>query len=263
MKITALVENTCHMDNICAEHGLSLYIQTAHHNILFDMGQGDAFVRNAQTLGIDLAAVDIAFLSHGHYDHGGGLATFLACNTTAPVYLNQKACAPYYHGSERFIGVDSALATSDRLRFTGETCIIDDTLHLHACNTRLLVHPIDAAGLSKLCDGMLQAEDFQHEHYLSIFEDGKHVLISGCSHKGIVNIVDWFQPDILIGGFHLKDIDPEGAEAHRLDDISDALLHYPTAYYTCHCTGTAQYARMQAIMGDQLHYLSCGQTITL
>ena len=77
MKITALTENTSVNENIGAEHGLSLYIETDGHKILFDMGQTDMFERNAKTLCIDLSEVDIAVLSHGHYDHGGGLARFL------------------------------------------------------------------------------------------------------------------------------------------------------------------------------------------
>ena len=91
MKITVLMENTAARETLAAEHGLSLYIQTAHRNILFDMGQTDAFARNAQALGIDLAQVDTAVLSHGHYDHGGGLEKFLEINKTAPIYINLYA----------------------------------------------------------------------------------------------------------------------------------------------------------------------------
>ena len=92
MKITALVENTvsgqrAEQLGLGREHGLSLYIEACGHRILFDMGQSDLFARNAAALGVDLAAVDLAVLSHGHYDHGGGLARFLELNGAAPVYL--------------------------------------------------------------------------------------------------------------------------------------------------------------------------------
>ena len=106
MKITALTENTPFNDNISAEHGLSLYIETEKHNILFDMGQTSLFAENAKKLGIDLTKVDIAVLSHGHYDHGGGLTEFLKINKTAPVYINRYAFGDYYNGTEKYIALE-------------------------------------------------------------------------------------------------------------------------------------------------------------
>ena len=95
MKITALIENTS-ARGLPTEHGLSLFVETAEHKFLFDMGQTDLFARNAETLGIALSKVDFAVLSHGHYDHGGGLNTFLALNDHAPVYMSRYAFEPHY-----------------------------------------------------------------------------------------------------------------------------------------------------------------------
>ena len=73
MKLCTLLENTACRNDLTAEHGLSLYMETGNHKILFDMGQSDAFAANAHKLHIDLTQVDTAILSHGHYDHSGGL----------------------------------------------------------------------------------------------------------------------------------------------------------------------------------------------
>jgi 7,8-dihydropterin-6-yl-methyl-4-(beta-D-ribofuranosyl)aminobenzene 5'-phosphate synthase len=91
MKITALIENTTADKKLKANHGLCLYIETDKHKLLFDMGANDLFLRNAEQLGIDIKAVDTAVISHGHFDHGGGLQQFLQNNDKAKVYINQNA----------------------------------------------------------------------------------------------------------------------------------------------------------------------------
>lgn len=204
IQITALVENTSADPRLGAEHGLSLYIETGAHHILFDMGQTALYAANARALGVDLAGVDLAVLSHGHYDHGGGLAHFLAANPGAPVYLSRYAFEPHYHGSTKNIGLEPALAQNLRLRFTGETTPLGDGLTLYACNARPRHHDLGSFGLTTVRDGAFVAEDFRHEQYLLIEQAGKRVLISGCFHKGILDLVEWFRPDVLVGGFHFS-----------------------------------------------------------
>lgn len=204
IQITALVENTSADPRLGAEHGLSLYIETGAHHILFDMGQTALYAANARALGVDLAGVDLAVLSHGHYDHGGGLAHFLAANPGAPVYLSRYAFEPHYHGSTKNIGLEPALAQNLRLRFTGETTPLGDGLTLYACNARPRRHDLGSFGLTTVRDGAFVVEDFRHEQYLLIEQAGKRVLISGCFHKGILDLVEWFRPDVLVGGFHFS-----------------------------------------------------------
>lgn len=264
MKITVLLENTACRSNLLAEHGLSLYIQTAEHRILFDMGQTDAFARNAEALGIDLSGVDIAVLSHGHYDHGGGLARFLEINDHAPVYVNRRAFGDYYHGPDKYIGIAKSLRTHARLRRADDSLAIDDTLSLHACNAAPLIRPIESFGLSEVVNGAHTPDRFAHEQYLLIREGGKKTVISGCAHKGVVNIARWFEPDVLIGGFHLTKLDPENPpQRTQLESIAGELLAGDAVYYTGHCTGAAVFGFLSQRMGSRLHALSAGMSFEI
>lgn len=120
MKVTVLIENTALREDLTAEHGLSLLIETGSHTILFDAGQTGAFADNAQKLGIDLSKVDFCILSHGHYDHGGGMARFLELNRRAKVYVNENAFGAYHNGVRKYIGLDLRLRESPRLVLTGD-----------------------------------------------------------------------------------------------------------------------------------------------
>jgi 7,8-dihydropterin-6-yl-methyl-4-(beta-D-ribofuranosyl)aminobenzene 5'-phosphate synthase len=252
MKITALLENTTERDDMQTEHGLSLYIETETHKILFDMGQSDLFAKNAETLGLDLSAVDIAVLSHGHYDHGGGLEAFLQINQKAPVYIHETAFGAYYNGTEKYIGLNKALQGSRRLVFTKKTAALSANLLLTDCNDLGWIH--DSWGLNRREGERFLSDDFLHEQYLLIQEGEKKILISGCSHKGILNIAAHFRPHVLIGGFHLnKETDPA-----RLRKLAETLLQGNTLYYTGHCTGASQFDIMKCVMGSSLQPLSTG-----
>lgn len=260
MKLWVLVENTACSEDFAAEHGLSLYLEAGHRRILFDMGQSAAFAHNAQKLGVDLSTVDTAVLSHGHYDHGGGIGTFLQQNTGAPVYLSRYAFEPHYGSGGKYVGLDLSLQGSDRLVFTADEQQLGDGLSLHSCNGLPRLQSIDPSGLYTLTGGKGEPEDFRHEQYLLIHEQGRRILISGCSHKGIADIVRWFRPDVLVGGFHLKHIPPEDA---AIDRIAAALLESDTVYYTGHCTGEGQFARLKQLMGDRLQAIRSGMVLEI
>lgn len=257
MIITALIENTSAC-GLPTEHGLSLFVETADCRFLFDMGQTDLFARNAEALGVDLNTADFAVLSHGHYDHGGGLETFLAINQKAPVYLSRYAFEPHYNGTEKYIGLDRHLAESKRLIFVDESTKIMEGLTLFNCLNAPKVMEFGSCGLNMMKDGRLTEEDFRHEQYLLVEENGKSILFSGCSHRGILNIMHWFRPDVLIGGFHFSKLPLD----ETLKGYAQELDTYPTAYYTGHCTGTEQYRFMQEHMRN-LHYLSTGDSIVI
>lgn len=256
MRITALLENTTERKDMQTEHGLSLFIETEHHRILFDMGQTELFSENAAALGIGLAEVDLAILSHGHYDHGGGLRKFFEINHHAPVYIHRDAFLPHYNGTEKYIGLDSTLKDHPQIIFTDDEYRIDTALTLYSCSSREKRHPPIPSGLNERVGDVFVPDDFRHEQYLLIQENDKRVLISGCSHKGILDIAEWFAPDVLVGGFHYSKLPLDG----DLANAAAELAAYPTAFYTCHCTGCEQYAFMKQSL-PSLQYLSCGQTI--
>lgn len=258
MKIISLLENTASDPRLGAEHGLSLYIEACGRKILVDTGETDLFAANAEALGVDLSQVDLAVLSHGHYDHGGGLRRFMELNAKAPIYVSQYAFDEYRDSKDKYIGIDPTLRESDRFVLVGEELSLGDGLTLYACNDRQKYVDMGSCGLTVVRDGVTLPDDFRHEQYLLIEENGKRVLISGCSHKGILNIVEWFTPDVLVGGFHFFPL--------PLDDTlvryAAYLEKFPTEFYTCHCTGEAQYAFMKPHM-SRLHYLSGGESIEM
>ena len=133
MKITVLLENTTKDKRLKTKHGLSLYISTQKHTLLFDLGPGKQFLKNAETLGIDVSEADAAIISHGHDDHGGGLKAFLSANSKATVYVRQSAFLPHYERGMKFannIGLDRKLIKHPRILYTGEWFTIDDELQV-------------------------------------------------------------------------------------------------------------------------------------
>lgn len=252
MKVTVLAENTACRADVTAQHGLSLFIETQGQKILFDMGQDDTFIRNGEALEINLAEADLAIVSHGHYDHGGGLEAFLKLNATAPVLIHEDAFGAYYNGTQKYIGLDRELRQHPRLVLTKGETQVSAGLRLSDCNEwNWCSNPW---GLNRREGEVFLPDDFRHEQYLVITEGNRRLLISGCSHKGIVNIARHFRPDVLIGGFHLN----KQEDASELNAIADELFSGNTVYYTGHCTGEKQFALLKERMGNRLRTLSAG-----
>ncbi|MBQ8164294.1 MAG: MBL fold metallo-hydrolase [Clostridia bacterium] len=258
MIIKVLTENRTSKEGFIPEHGLSLYIEVNGKKILFDMGKSDAFAKNAELLGVDLTEIDFAVLSHGHYDHGGGLKEFLKINDKSPVYVSRYAFGEHYaDNSARFIGVDKSLKENERLIFAGDYLTISDGFELFSFNDRERPFKTEAFALTAKIDGEFAEDDFRHEQYLMINENGRKILISGCSHKGILNIMEWTKPDVLVGGFHFFKVDTDGGKSEFLDNAARVLSGYGTSYYTCHCTGEVQFDYLKTKMNN-LEYISCG-----
>lgn len=259
MRVSVLIENTTRHSSLTAEHGLSLYIETGGKRILFDTGATGAFADNACKMGVDLSGVDALILSHGHYDHGGGIETFFRCNSTAPVYLSDRAFGEHYNGTGKYIGLPQQLRNHPRLIPVTDSMTLAPGVTVECCRDAVPQYPPEPFGLQIRKEGVLCPECFDHELYL-VVEEGKRICFSGCAHRGVENIVHWLTPDVLIGGFHFKQLRPGDP---RLDLAAERLLASPCEYYTCHCTGQEQYAYLKQRMGEKLHDLSTGDTLVL
>ncbi len=276
MRIVTLLENTACRTDVAIGHGLSQYIETATHNILFDMGPGTELAENAEKLGVDLAAVDIAVLSHGHNDHSGGLRKFFALNGHAKVYVHPAAFGSYWaveaDGSGKYLGLEDGLREEFANRFvkvSGVT-VIDDTLTLFDTVDGTFPAVDTSARLKEKTAEGYTPDRFAHEHNLIVREDGKTVVFGGCAHRGIVNIRDAAaailgrEPDALVSGFHLFNLTEGNEQGDALIRKTGAeLLHGSAVYYTGHCTGDHAYGILKDILGSRLQSISTGGTLVL
>lgn len=219
MKIKVLIENTTDSDLQC-EHGLSLYIEYKNKRILLDAGSTERFAENAKQMGVDLAAVDMAFLSHGHYDHSGGFGALVRENKSAPVYAMEQVIGGYYStsgGNLHGIGIPAEVMRCLKERFafvTGVTEVAQGiTLVPH--NTPGLEQIGERAGLyvqkgSALNSDMVP-DDFAHEMSLVLETDRGLVIFNSCSHGGVQNIIAEVKRALpgkklyaYVGGLHMK-----------------------------------------------------------
>lgn len=266
MRVTVLVENTTADPRLQGIHGLSLYVETRQHKLLMDVGPGTVFVENAEKLGIDLAQVDLCAVSHGHDDHGGGLGRFLQLNQKATVYLSRLAFGSYYAG-KKYIGLDPELKNHPRIRLLPATVRVDSQITLLSEIPGDALLPRANGGL--LCES--EPDTFAHEQVMLVEEGGRLLLLGGCAHRGIVNILEHVKqvmgryPDTVISGLHLA-AGGSGvcmADDAYLDQLAQALLATGAEFYSCHCTGREALEKLQLRMPGKLHAVSTGTVLQL
>ena len=212
MKIITLIENLVYQQGLFAEHGLSIYIETENRKILFDTGQTGLFLQNAGTLGISMEDIDCLVLSHGHYDHTGGLYPFLKINSKAKVYVKKDIFTPKYSGQSRFIGTPmNEVLLNNRLVFVESITEIADDIFIMP---DIQIHnSIDThfKGLNKEVGNELVPDEFEDELFIVIKQNEQLNIVTACAHRGITNIcttaTEHFKLPIglILGGFHMKD----------------------------------------------------------
>jgi 7,8-dihydropterin-6-yl-methyl-4-(beta-D-ribofuranosyl)aminobenzene 5'-phosphate synthase len=255
------------------EHGLALWIEVAGQRLLFDTGQGGALVANAEALGVALERADALILSHGHYDHTGGLPQLLARRPGLPVYLHPDVMAARYslRGGEA-----KAIDMPEDARAA---------LELQREALRWVTGPIELGegfGLS----GPIPRESGFEDTGGPFFKDRRGeqpdpidddlalwlrtprglVVIVGCSHAGLINTLRQVQrvsgePRLhaVLGGFHLLE-----AQEARLARTAEALLALdPELIMPCHCTGAGAVEQLRQRLGERVRPVCAGEVLEL
>jgi 7,8-dihydropterin-6-yl-methyl-4-(beta-D-ribofuranosyl)aminobenzene 5'-phosphate synthase len=282
MKITTLIENSKidEAHDLEEEHGVSLFIETEEHKLLFDTGKSDRFLKNARKLGIDIGEVDTVFISHGHYDHGGGIDYFLKENDHAKIYLKSDAFDEHYAKinvfARKYIGLDKKLLKNsrDRFIFADRSTSIGKSIFVLPDITEKYPRPSGNKMLCEKAGNKLIPDRFNHELILVVKEGSGLVAFTGCSHRGILNMIETVEKQFegmkikaVLGGFHLMNPRKKRMSEKRetVMDIGKKLYEKRNLemVYSGHCTGKEAYALLKEQMKDKLDFFATGRVIRI
>lgn len=271
---TVLVDNWVSRSGLMGEHGLACWIDMGMHCILFDTGQTSLLAHNAGALKIDLDAVDTIVLSHGHYDHSGGLAGVLARAAGAvAIHLHPAAVQPKYHGGGdpcREIGIPAHSLAALQARGASihpVTVPTEIAPGLFLTGEIPRIHP-EEAGESAFClDKAGQIMDpLLDDQALFLRTKAGTVVLLGCAHAGVINTLDHIrqltdgQPfHTVLGGMHLHAVSDQ-----RLAWTLASLKRFNIGnLYPVHCTGTRAVAALWAAFPGRCFPCGAGTTLHL
>ncbi len=275
LTITTLIENGEDEEKcLNSEHGLALYLEYDGEKILFDTGQTGNFVDNAAVLGKSLNDLDYVVLSHGHYDHGGGVKRLLPLmSSETKIVLGDGYFRSKYKRTAqgyRFNGV--SFSEEDLIR--GENQIITVRGKMERIGKRLLVfrdftyrtkfEKVNPNMCIKVEESFVP-DEFRDEIVLGVEMEAGLVVIAGCSHAGIVNILEDIRERsgqrifAVIGGTHLV-----GAEDERIRLTAERLRNMDIQMLAVsHCTGEKGVEKLREVFGDRFIVNNTGNVITV
>ncbi len=272
MKFSFLVENRTNHEGILAEHGLSIYIETEEKTILFDAGASDAFAVNADRMGIDLAAADLAVISHGHYDHTGGFPLFCRRNRTAPIYLHKNAFRRSHGFSngkieERMCGIrwneEQRKLLDDRIHYTDGVCRITENIAVTGTIPYAEGFEPSERFYYYNVNGEPVEDDMSHEQALVIREEDGLYVFSGCSHRGAVSALQAARAlfpgektAAFVAGMHLYEAD----EQTRGKTVSEVAAADVGRVFPVHCTGLDAICDLRAALKERCILAGAGDT---
>lgn len=276
MELTILTDdNVVQGKNLLAEHGLCFYIETAGKKILFDLGYSDVFLKNAFKLGIDLLDLDYIVLSHGHNDHTWGLSSYLplyqyASGNGKPIKKPAILAHPdtFLEKYEEGVGEIGCLVSVEKLKKIFDIKLSKEPFYI---TNRLVflgeiprINNFEAKEpIKKVLKNGKYEDDYVMEDSAMVYKSDKGLsVITGCSHAGICNIIEYAKNicseskfKAVIGGFHL--INPPN---EKMSKITDYLLKQNIEeLYPSHCTNF--YAKVE--LAKKLNVKEAGVGIIL
>lgn len=279
MKVVTLIENTVQDSGLLKEHGLSLYVEKDNKKILIDTGKTGKFIENAKKLNIDIKDIDIVILSHGHYDHGGGLIDFFKINNKAKIYLKRETKEDMYScydEKKRYIGVDKFIYKiyKDRLNFIDEFTEIHEDIFIITDIKKEYATPQGNENLYIRNGKRYEKDNFKHELILVIKEQSGITIFTGCAHSGILNMIKTvkgvFKKEkikAIIGGFHLMIMSWDRSVSYNKEEIKiigeKILEENIQMVYTGHCTGEDGYIELKKILENKIDYIYTGKEINI
>ncbi len=263
MRFGFLMENRTDKAGLTAEHGLSIYIEACGKKILFDAGATELMVKNAERMGIDLAAVDLAVVSHGHYDHTGGFPAFCRVNDKAPIYVHRNAFRESYELKDgQLYGSDDGIRWTDeektamagRLILTdGPQWITDDICVTGTIQPEEGFEPTEVFYYRDE-DGNITADDMSHEQCLVLRQPEGLYVFSGCSHTGVIGALNAAKKlfpgekvAVLAAGMHLY----KASDLERRRVVEAVAAEAPERVIPVHCTGTDAICDFRGLLGKR------------